>query len=220
MKLYKLTNSNARTYNDTQWGAGVTHKASGEGQLCGPGWLHAYTDPLLAVLLNPIHANFEEPRMWESEGQVGITNHGLKVGCTTLTTVREIPLPNITVEEKVRFGILCALKVYKDESFVTWAKNWLIRANRTEAATVVAETMAKAVAKATVTETTRVAAMAAVAAAMAAAMMATLRTLLNAELKVAISAARAAEAAKWAATKDNNIDLISLAHAALSDKQG
>lgn len=41
MKLYKLTDSHGRTYNDTQWGPGVTHEASGEGELCGPGWLHA-----------------------------------------------------------------------------------------------------------------------------------------------------------------------------------
>ena len=56
-KLYKLTDQNHQTRNNTKWGAGVTHTASGQGDLCTAGWLHAYTSPLLAVLLNPIHAN-------------------------------------------------------------------------------------------------------------------------------------------------------------------
>ena len=67
MMLYKLTDENDRTYNDTQWGEGVTHETSGEGKLCGEGWIHAYIDPLLAVFLNPIHACFTNPHMWEAE---------------------------------------------------------------------------------------------------------------------------------------------------------
>ena len=56
---YKLTNENHETYNGTKWGPGVTHETDGHGELCGSGWLHYYDDPLLAVLLNPIHANFQ-----------------------------------------------------------------------------------------------------------------------------------------------------------------
>jgi len=39
---YKLTDSKCRTRprcrNKCLWGEGVTHEASGEGNLCGPGW--------------------------------------------------------------------------------------------------------------------------------------------------------------------------------------
>jgi hypothetical protein len=48
MKLYKLTDQNAQTMNNTQWGPGVTHETDGRWALCGPGWLHAYEHPLLA----------------------------------------------------------------------------------------------------------------------------------------------------------------------------
>ena len=61
MKLYKLTDEKMQTYNGFQWVLGETHETNGEGNLCGPGWLHAYTDPLLAILLNPIHANISNP---------------------------------------------------------------------------------------------------------------------------------------------------------------
>ena len=57
MKGYKLTNQEMQTHNGFQWELGEWQETSGEGGLCGPGWLHYYSDPLLAVLLNPIHAD-------------------------------------------------------------------------------------------------------------------------------------------------------------------
>ena len=78
--LYKLTDRDGYTRRgrdgETLWEIGVERTASGEGELCGPGWIHAYTDPLLAVLLNPIHAEITEPRMFECRGVVGETDHG------------------------------------------------------------------------------------------------------------------------------------------------
>ena len=131
MKLYKLTNEQGRTYGETQWGAGITHTAPGRGDLCGPGWIHAYTDPLLAVLLNPIHANFNSPRLWEADGEVGLSDHSLKVGCARLTTIRELPLPQITLEQRVRFAILCAKVVCTDRGWTRWADGWLDGTDRT-----------------------------------------------------------------------------------------
>jgi hypothetical protein len=128
--LYKLTDENSRTYNDTQWGPGIEHTASGRGGLCAPGWLHAYTDPLLAVLLNPIHSDFLDPQLWEANGDVGKTENGLKVGCTKLRTTRQLDVPRITTEHRVRFAILCAKQVYHAENFVTWADAWLNGADR------------------------------------------------------------------------------------------
>lgn len=78
MKLYKLTDAEGRTghgYNLTQWGENVTHgPLSGEGDLCGPGFFHAYTDPLVGLFLNPIHANIKDPLVWEREVFNGICN--------------------------------------------------------------------------------------------------------------------------------------------------
>jgi len=130
MTLYKLTDENGETYNHTKWGPGVTHTATGKGPLCGPGWIYAYTHPLLAVLLNPAHANFKHPRLWEAEGIVGIEDKGLKVGCKSLTTTKEIDLPKITAKQTVKFAIFCALEACVDPRFVSWAKDWLDGKNR------------------------------------------------------------------------------------------
>lgn len=134
MKLWKLTNQKHQTHGGCQWGENVTHTASGEGDLCGPGWVHAYTDPLLAVLLNPIHADISNPVLWECEGEVGKSNHGLKVGCTTLTTLRQVSLPVISDEQHIRFGIGCAATACSAPTWRTWAANWLDGTDRSEAA--------------------------------------------------------------------------------------
>ena len=125
MRLFKLTDKNNETRGHTKWGRGVTHTASGEGGLCGPGWIHAYTSPLLAVLLNPVHADFDEPRLWLARGVVGKNKLGLKVGTTRLTTIKRIRLPRITCCHRVRFAIFCSLQVYHNPEFVRWAENWL-----------------------------------------------------------------------------------------------
>jgi hypothetical protein len=49
LKVYKLTNENFQTFGGCQWGENITHITSGEGDLCGPGWLHYYDNPLLAA---------------------------------------------------------------------------------------------------------------------------------------------------------------------------
>ena len=132
IKLFKLTDSDGKTMNGTQWGPGVSHSGTGKGELCGPGWIHAYEHPLIAVLLNPIHADFENPRLWEAKGEVGLRDGQLKCGCKTLTTVREIPLPSITTKMRIRFAILCAKEVCAD-SWNAWADKWLSGGDRTQA---------------------------------------------------------------------------------------
>ena len=132
--LYKLTDSCGKTHNGTQWGPGISHSGTGEGELCGPGWIHAYEHPLVAVLMNPIHANFPNPRLWEAEGEIAIRDGQLKCGCKTLTTIREIPLPAITTEMRVRFAIMCAKEVCADLSWNAWADRWLSGEDRTQAA--------------------------------------------------------------------------------------
>ena len=129
--VYKLTDQKMKTYNGFQWALGEKKTASGNGGLCGPGFLHAYTHPLLAVLLNPIHANISKPRLFECAGTVAKADSGLKVGCTVLTLTREIGLPPITTVQSVSFAILCAKEVCKGVKWNAWADGWLSGEDRT-----------------------------------------------------------------------------------------
>ncbi len=133
--LYKITDKNGRTMDETQWGENVPHKATKRGRaLCTNQVVHAYRDPYLAVFHNPIGGNYNEGTMlmWEAKGRV-IADDGMKVGCKSLTTLKQIDVPRISTEQRVEIGIRCVLKVYKDTSFINWANDWLSGKNRSEA---------------------------------------------------------------------------------------
>lgn len=133
MIKYKLTDQENKTFNNTKWGNGVTHESDGSGELCSPGWLHYYHSPLLAVLLNPIHADIPNPKLWEckAEGRHK-DDYGLKGGCTKLTTLHEIAIPKISTEQSVKFAILCTKEVYKGEAWNAWADEWLSGKDRSK----------------------------------------------------------------------------------------
>jgi len=127
MKLYKLTDSNDRTYGGCQWGENITHETSGQSEICGPGWTHWYSDPWVAVFLNPVHGEFDlkTAHLWEGEGEMVIHDCELKIGCTKATTLKRIPLPVLTPEQRIEIAIRCVLLVYEEPIFVQWAQKWL-----------------------------------------------------------------------------------------------
>lgn len=113
VKVFKLTTQDNKTrkgkYNERTWGPRVTHSGTGEGALCGPGYIHAYLSPVLAVLLNPIHANIVNPKLWEcSVKAIAKNGNNLKIGAVALTTDREIDIPLVSNDQRVIFAILCA----------------------------------------------------------------------------------------------------------------
>ena len=125
MKAYKLTDENGQTRNQTQWSPNVSHSANGEGkELCSDGWMHFYTNPLIAIVMNPRHADFKSPKLWECETSGEHLHEALKSGCKTLTTIKEIPVPKVTSIQRIAFGILCTKEVYKDEAWNEWADKW------------------------------------------------------------------------------------------------
>ncbi len=122
MKLYKLTDANDQTKGGkTQWGPDVEHLVS------GGGWICAYADPLLAIFLDN---RFEPPHLWEAEGEVGKRDSGLEIGCTWLKTIRQMPVPEVTTEEHIRFALLCARAVCRYEGIQMWADAWLTGEDR------------------------------------------------------------------------------------------
>ena len=132
MKYYKLTDKKGQTYGGLQWGENVSHKATGKGkELCTDAVIHFYIDPYLAVFANPIHAKFDNPRLWEGKAKRIVNRDALKGGCKEFTTIRELPLPTITMEQRVEIAVRCAMKVHLNDSFQKWATEWLVNKDRT-----------------------------------------------------------------------------------------
>jgi len=130
---YKLTIQDLTTYNNTKWVLNEWKETSGLGSLCNTGWLHCYSNLILAVLLNPTHANITNPRLFKCEvdGEC-LTDNGMKEGWTRMRIIEEMELPQLSHINKIAFGILCALEVNKDEKFVLWANNWLENKDRSK----------------------------------------------------------------------------------------
>ena len=203
IELCKLTTQDLTTHNGFQWEPGVwAPKLSGDQNLCSSSWYHCYEHPLLAVLLNPLHANIQNPRLWKIEvnGDL-ISDHGLKRGYRTMRLVEEIELPDITTEQRLMFCILCALEVCTESKFVMWAKNWLSGENRSgKAALYVAWAAEQAI------DDTAMAALNAIWAAEA-----------IWAARAAADAARAAAEAAEAAAEAADINLIKVAYRAVYD---
>jgi hypothetical protein len=184
----KLVTQELKAYNGFQWELGkkeVIETTSGE--LCSDQFFHYYDHPLLAILLNPIHASINNPRLFlvETAGE-SLSDKGLKSGSKELTLIEEIELPDITLNQKIAFGILCALEVNQNPEFVLWANNWLSSIDRSiEAAADAANDAAYAAAAANAAYYARAAYSAAYAAYSA----------VDIALRVAAAAAYAANAA-------------------------
>ena len=227
MIAYKLTDQNHRTKNRKlfQLGVPVTVPAeNNEWELCTNSWIHFYTDPLIAVLMNPVHANFRTPILWECKCEGEMLFEPLKSGCKKLTVLKQLDIPDITLINRVAFGIFCTQEVYKNMVWNTWANNWLnnIDRSKTDAATNAAA--AAAAAYSTYATDAAYAAYAATYAASRAAYAAYAATdAANAAYAAANAAANAANAAANAANAAaiNNIkpiDFISLAYKSLTIK--
>jgi hypothetical protein len=225
MKLYKLTDENGCTRGNTQWGEGVKHVAIGtkDGPLCSDSWIHAYEHPLLAVLLNRIHADFCSPQLWEAKGRIGKRDGQLKCCCRSLTTIRRMELPTITAEQRVRFAIACAWPQYTHRGWRAWALDWLSGKDRSKRAAAGARAAAAwagaGAAAAMAAEAAGERAMAAEAARAAARAIAAAAAAMAAE---AAGEAARADAAAWAAARAmaaaaEDFDLITCAEWAITD---
>ena len=129
---YKLTDSKMRTYKGFQWELGKWYETTGEGKLCSSNWLHFYNDPLVGMFLNPIHANIKNPRLFRAEVEGKFLNDNeTKCRYSRTRLVEELPVPQISNVQRVRFAILCAKKVYKEKEWNEWADKWLSGKDRT-----------------------------------------------------------------------------------------
>ena len=144
---YKLTDANARTHDSCQWGIGITHEATEPGvQMCTNQVIHWYTDPLLAVFANPIHANYNPARLWECEVGEKVNGDALKSASKSVTTLRELPLPVISTEQRVEIAIRLVLPKCRNKKWLAWATKWLKGSDRTNAAAYAAAYAADATA--------------------------------------------------------------------------
>ncbi len=98
----------------------------------GP-WTSAYTDPLVAALMAPVHAATDPAvQPWWIVAPV-LRTDGLRYTVPTDAPRPVLPaaLPPITLEQRTAFAILLGRAVYPDTRFRAWADDWLSDRDRT-----------------------------------------------------------------------------------------
>lgn len=110
------------------WSIGGTHVAIGAGTDIGSdAMIRVYEHPLIAVLMNPIHEDFDptKMRLFIAEGDIVVRQGQLQCGVRALKLVEEIPVPILTLEQRVKFALLSHKEVCDDPDWNTWADAWL-----------------------------------------------------------------------------------------------
>jgi hypothetical protein len=199
--LYKLTDSEMRTFGGCQWELNIPKVTSGTGPLCTSGWIHAYLNPDLAVLFNPIHAAYQPFRLFKAEvdGHY-LSDHDMKVGVSELVLREEVEIPKFSFVDLVGFSIFIvrsSLKKGVIPIWDTWAEEILKSRYAHAAARAAAHAAARAAAHAAAHAADAADAAHAAHAAYAAAAAAAVGGAAAAAAAVGAAAAAAAYAAAW-----------------------
>lgn len=129
MKVYKLTNQQHNTINNTTWGPNVTHTANGNSESLGNDqWIHFFLHPFLAEILRPTNYSpilLSSPSttttLWEAQtnGKILIPDQ-TRGGTTSLTTLKIIPTPTIHNNTRIRFAAQAAIQVEPNPKCKDW----------------------------------------------------------------------------------------------------
>ncbi len=127
MKI-KLTDEDGKTRYGTKWRVGKTIRTDKNSVL------YYYEDLILGIMIIPklewLPYNNRYCRAFEVEGKE-VFKDNLKRYSKKLKVIKELNFPEITIEQKAKFGILCALEVCKNLEWQTWAHDWINGSDRT-----------------------------------------------------------------------------------------
>jgi hypothetical protein len=127
MICYKFTDAK-QTCLSRRYDVGVQASAGSNGVI------NAYRTPEDAVFFDCIHGKYLEAShlFWECEGAV-VVDKGTKLGVESITLIRRISAPELTVEYRLTRAINAARGVFSDPEWVAWADKWLSGEDRSAA---------------------------------------------------------------------------------------
>lgn len=133
--LYLVTNQENKTWRNIEWGEGITHEESNSNY-----HFTAYDNLLVAAFMYPTYDGIAysteiTPRIWEAVGE-GESNDqgGFRKKYAKLTTVKEVSFQNPNIDQRMNFAILCAMSLVLNDTFRSWAIDYLMRTNQTKEA--------------------------------------------------------------------------------------
>lgn len=129
-KVYKITHMDMSARHGFQYHLNQEAYATGKGmELCSDGVLHSYRHPLLATVFRFIHAvDYTNLRIFEAEA-LGRINEPtqIKLGSKGLKLLKEVKMPVITEEFKLRVIALIGLELSSVKRFRKVMEGYLKR---------------------------------------------------------------------------------------------
>jgi hypothetical protein len=125
-----ITNQNNKTWRDVQWGENVSHTEE------NPNYhFVVYNSPLVASYMYPCYEGIENPKLWNAIGENPENIiESFRSKFSKLTTINECNIKLPTNEQRINFGILCAVNVVQYPPFLNWAFKYLKGENEKESA--------------------------------------------------------------------------------------
>ena len=118
--FYLITDQENKTWGDVQWGENISHEQENDNY-----HFVVFNSPETARYLYPSCEGTKNPKIWNASGENMSRNDGFRTRFAKLTTISELAFSLPTNEQRINFGILCALNVMLYEPFKTWALKYL-----------------------------------------------------------------------------------------------
>lgn len=93
-------------------------------------YFSCYQSPLVALFLSPAFDAYKNPQLWLAEPYEEQKDYDFRHISAGLKVLRKISVPEITAEQRIVFGIVCALNVISNKVFVDWGLAWLKNEDR------------------------------------------------------------------------------------------
>lgn len=101
-KRFKITSPELTTCGNYQWQVGRTQTITVPGnRLCTNEVFHYYDHPLAALWFSSINGGPSSPKLWKVAIDQMAAHDGHKGGCKVLRLVKELPLPLISLAERI-----------------------------------------------------------------------------------------------------------------------
>jgi hypothetical protein len=118
--FYLITDQDNKTWRNIQWGENITHEEENSNY-----HFIVYNSPLVASYMNPCYEGIKNPKLWTANAENLSRDDGFRSKFAKLTTISEHQIELPTNEQRINFGILCALNVAKYQPFNDWAFKYL-----------------------------------------------------------------------------------------------
>lgn len=121
----KLIGKDMKTRHNTRWKEGIPNEVKSLNPNHGHDYFLYHPHPLLAMMLRSFFGCEEYTELYEVIPEGIVVEYGGSCHCTKLTLRRKLEVPQVSLNQIIGLGLLCAQQVYQSKDFLKWTNNWV-----------------------------------------------------------------------------------------------